>query len=300
MIHDEPANRPGQDPYAYAPESEEHYGAQIRHYQELLEKIRTDMVKPPMDGVAEHFEAALQRYQGWLQDLIGRKRSEHKPISFDYAELNDIVFIDGECPFSGGGTPYSKAEMLSVCMGDDVAAKRLTVACYEHGLKRYSKVSEGGYEDFVYNDSLAAISNAYGSETVCNRVVLVHDGGKLTEIVFAQGLDHLVGDYDPVADFDQWDQSLDRLREGFAEFSRRALGKEARLVRFSPSKNLLRAPLPLFESSDDATRKIAILAHNASLHTDLSIGSDKTFADELSRSLDDVLQLCANATHSRP
>lgn len=300
MIHDEPANRPGQDPYACAPESEEHYGAQIRHYQELLSKVRAGTIVPPREGVAERFEADLQRYQGWLQSLINRKRSDRIPISFDYAEPDDIVFIEGECPFSGGGTPYTKTQMLNVCMGDVVAAKRLTIACREYGAKRYSKVSEGGYEGFVYNDDLAAIRKNYGSETIYNRVVLVHDHGKLTEIVFARGLDHLVGDYDPIADFDEWDQRLDQLRESLADFSRRTLGEEARLVRFSPSKDVLRGPMPLFDDTDSAVRSLSIEPLHASLHSDIPIKADVTFPDELSRSLDDALQLCAETAHSRP
>lgn len=300
MIHDEPANRPGQDPYACAPESEEHYGTQIRHYQELLAKVRTGAIVPPRESVAERFEADLQRYQGWLQSLISRKRSDRRPISFDYAEPDDIVFIEGECPFAGGGTPYTKAEMLNVCMGDHIAAKRLTIACLERGSKRYDKVSEGGYEAFVYNDDLATIRKTYGSETIYNRVVLVHDQGKLTEIVFAHGLDHLVGDYDPIADYDAWDQRLDELRESLADFSRRTLGAEVRLVQFSPSKNLLRGPTPLLEATDDAIRKIAIEPHHASIHTDVSIKTDGAFVDDLNRSLDDVFQSCAAVTRARP
>ena len=189
MIHDEPSHRPGQDPYAYAPETEGHYGERIMAYQDLLAKCRASGSAP--DTTMCHLERELEKYQGWLDSLIARKRHEGRQIRYEYAQPDDTVFIEGECPFTGGGIRYTKQQMLDVCMGDDIAAKRLTTACLERGAKRFDKVSEDGYESFAYNASLPDLRQAYKSETVYNLVVLVHDDFRLTEIVFDKGLDGL-------------------------------------------------------------------------------------------------------------
>lgn len=268
MIHDEPSHRPGQDPNAFAPETEEHYGSRIKWYRETLAKCRG--LAP--DTTIRHLERELERYQGWLDGLIANKRHEGKPIRYEYALPEDIVFIEGECPFTGGGAPYTKQQMLAACMGDDVAASRLTTACLECGAKRYDKVSQDGYESFAYNGSIRELREIYRSDTIYNRVVLVHDDCRLTEIVFDNGLDHIVGDADPIIDFDAWDRRLEAVRDAFAEFSRSALGKEARLVRLSPAKNYVRETPPLFGFNGDVAQgDIVIEALAARMRTELQV-----------------------------
>jgi len=269
MIHDEPSHRPGQDSYAYAPETEEHYGERIRAYQDLLEKCRASGGAP--DTTMRHLEGRLEQYQGWLGNLIARKRNEGAPIRYEYAQPEDTVFIEGDCPFTGGGTRYTKQQMLDVCMRDDIAARRLTAACLERGVKRFDKVSEDGYESFTYNASLPELRSMYGSETVYNRVVLVHDDFKLTEIVFDNGLDHVIGDADPVSEYEAWDRRMDEVREAFQDFSRAALGQDARLVRFSPAKNYIRGSLPLFEAHGDGDRVFVIESQSVRGRTELAV-----------------------------
>lgn len=295
MIHDEPSHRPGQDPYAYAPETEEHYGERIRAYQELLEKCRASGGAP--DTTLRHLERELERYQGYLHNLIARKRHDGVPIRYEYAQPEDTVFIEGECPFTGGGTRYTKQQMLDVCMRDDIAARRLTTACLERGVKRFDKVSEDGYESFTYNASLAELRSMYGSETVYNRVVLVHDDFRLTEIVFDNGLDHVVGDADPVSDFEAWDRRMDEVREVFQDFSRATLGKDARLVRFSPATNYIRGSLPLFEAHGDGDRAFVIESQAVRGRTELAVDIE---GDEFQSKLQKVLDQLEQDEHERP
>ncbi len=269
MIHDEPSHRPGQVPNAYAPETEEHYGLRIKGYQDLLAKCRASENTP--ETTVRHLEQELERYQGWLDRLIANKRHEGKPIRYEYALPGDIVFIEGECPFTGGGTPYTRQQMLDACMGDDVAARRLTTACLERGAKRYDKVSQDGYESFAYNGSIRELREIYRSDTIYNRVVLVHDDYRLTEIVFDNGLDHVVGDADPVGDFDAWDRRLDAVRDAFAEFSRGALGKDAVLVRFSPARDYVRKGLPLFEAHGEGDRNLVVEPLAVRVRTELAV-----------------------------
>lgn len=287
MIHDEPSHRPGQDPNAYAPETEEHYGSRIKGYEELLAKVRASGGMP--DTTVRHLETELARYQGWLNSLITRKRLEGSPIRYEYAQPEDTVFIEGACPFSGGGIRYTKQQMLDVCMGDDVAAKRLTMACLERGAKVLDKVAGDGYESFAYNASLSDLCKAYQSETVYNRVVLVHEDFRLTEIVFDNGLDHVVGGADPVADFDGWDQRMEAVREAFQGFSREVLGREAKLVRFSPAKGYARGALPLFEANGDGDRNFAVESLAVQVRSELATDIDPgKFQFELQEMMDDL------------
>lgn len=296
MIHDEPSHRPGQDPYAYAPETEGHYGERIKAYQDLLVQFRASGNKS--DTTIRHLERELEKYQGWLDSLIARKRHEGQPIRYEYAQPADTVFIEGGCPFTGGGTRYTKQQMLDVCMGDDIAARQLTTACLERGVKRFDKVSEDGYESFTYNASLSDLRQAYKSETVYNRVVLVHDDFRLTEIVFDKGLDHVIGDADPVSDFETWDRRMDAAREAFEGFSRDVLGKDARLVRFSPAKSYVRGSLPLFDAHGDGDRNLAIEPLAVRVRTELAINIE---ADEFHSKLQEVMEDLLDANlESRP
>lgn len=291
MIHEEPSHRPGQDPYAYAPETEGHYGERIKHYQDLLEKFRGAWGQP--EATLCHLQTELQRYQGYLAHLIARKRREGKPIRYEYAKLDDTVFVEGDDPFSDGGTPYTKRQMLNVCLGDDTAARRLTTACLERGAKQFQKVADN-YESFAYNGSLAEIREIYGSDTIYNRVVLVHDAFKLMEIVFDNGLDHVVGDADPVSDFDEWDRRLHQLRDMFRDAARDMLGEEARLVIFSPGRAWVRQPMPLFEANGDVDRNLVIESHAIRIRTELPI--DINGADlqrKLLGFLDDIYEASA-------
>lgn len=299
MIHDEPSHRPGQDPYAYAPETEGHYGERIMAYQDLLAKCRVSGSTP--DTTMRHLERELEKYQGWLDSLISRKRHEGRPIRYEYAQPDDTVFIEGECPFTGGGTRYTKQQMLDVCMGDDIAARRLTDACLERGVKRFDKVSEDGYESFTYNASLSDLREAYKSETVYNRVVLVHDDFRLTEIVFDKGLDHVIGDADPVGDFETWDRRMDAVREAFEDFSRDVLRKDARLVRFSPAKSYVRGSLPLFEAHGDGDRNFAVAPLAVRVRTELAADIDAgELESKLQEVMDDLLDAGLESRPARP
>jgi hypothetical protein len=62
MWHDEPADRPGQDPQAYLPitQWEDRFRERITHYQELL------LVFPGSAYLAN----ALANYQSWLREHL--------------------------------------------------------------------------------------------------------------------------------------------------------------------------------------------------------------------------------------
>lgn len=239
MIHDEPSHRPGQDPNAYAQETEAHYGERIAHYKELVNRPASADRNPE---ALRSFQAMLEKYEGWLNSLIERKRAERHPIDFCYAELDDVVFIDDweADPFVDDGVRYTKRQMLDTCLGDEVAAQRLTTACIERGIKALQKAGDN-HESFVYNGTRQQLCAAYATATIYNRVIISHEGYRLTEFVFDNGLDHVLGDLDPVCDFDELDRHLDSLREAFREFASVALDAKACLVTFSPAKTWVRS-----------------------------------------------------------
>lgn len=246
MIHDEPSHRPGQDPNAYAQETEAHYGERIAHYKELVDRSATVGKNPE---ALRSFRATLGKYEDWLKGLIERKRTERSPIDFRYAELDDVVFVDEwhANPFDDNGTRYTKRQMLDACLGDVVAAQRLTTACIERGIKSLQKAGDN-HESFVYNGTREELCAAYATATIFNRVIVVHEGSRLTEFVFDNGLDHVLGDLDPIRDFDELDRQLDGLREAFREFASAVLEAKVCLVTFNPAKTWVHSDTPLLDA----------------------------------------------------
>lgn len=133
MYHDEPSHRSGQDPYAYAAETEEHYGATVREYQERLRRMDRSGALPCAGKVVEVYEKTVAQYQGYLDTLINQKRADGRPISFDYAQLDDVVFRDDSTPWTQDGKPYTKRDMQTLSHGNDNVAKQLIDAANARG-----------------------------------------------------------------------------------------------------------------------------------------------------------------------
>ena len=133
MYHDEPSHRPGQDPYAYAVETEERYGSMLRDYQERLQRLDRSDTSARTVQLVENCETAIKQYQGYLNSLISRKRSAGEPISYDYAEQNDVVFRQDSAPWSRDGKAYTKQDLQVLSRGNDCAAKLLIDAANERG-----------------------------------------------------------------------------------------------------------------------------------------------------------------------
>lgn len=265
---------------ARPPESEDYYGSRISAYRDLLGKVsRSGEVS---EASVTYLENALQGCERSLDNLIARKRAEGQPIQYEYAQADDMVFCVEE-----QDVRLTKRDMLNACMGDDVAARRLTEACQHRGVKAFGK-AEDNYESFAYNGALDELRRIYGSQTIYNRVVLMHDGAfRRTEIVFDGGLDHLVGELDPVSDFEEWDRRLDEVREAFQDLSRQVLGEEARLVWFSPAKNRALGAQPLIAGD----HQIVIESHGASLRTELALDLTAPHLEqELQTAIEDMFE----------
>lgn len=84
MYWDDPADRDGQDPNAYAHESEEHYRERIEHYEKLLRDRKAGNAEiankgGPADAyekrivspsIIQHFEERIAFYNGLLAAFL--------------------------------------------------------------------------------------------------------------------------------------------------------------------------------------------------------------------------------------
>lgn len=102
MHWDDPANRDGQDPNAYAPESESHYRERIEHYEKLLRDRKAGNAEianrgGPADAyerrivspsILQHFEERIVFYKGLLTAFL-EKGSDTKTIGGDQEDMDN-------------------------------------------------------------------------------------------------------------------------------------------------------------------------------------------------------------------
>lgn len=154
MYHDEPSHRPGQDPYAYAEETEEHYGVTLRDYQEKVRRLAPDL--PNAAIVRALYETEIARYQGYLDNLIERKRAEGLPIHFDYATAEDMVFREDAAPWMQEGKTYSKCDVMALARNSVDVAKLLL----EHANRRGARVLKDAHLEYGATVMVAAQAHA--------------------------------------------------------------------------------------------------------------------------------------------
>ncbi|MDH0342153.1 hypothetical protein [Chromobacterium haemolyticum] len=256
---DEPADRPFRDPSTVADETVGHYQERIRFFQSVLDGIemqenskgaRSDNAKQVteldqgyldnLDGIemqgnskearSDNAKKAIERYQGYLDNLLARKRAAGEPIPWDCALPDDVVAVLGDDLF-GNGQPYRRQDLLVLCHGDELTAGRLAAHLQtdQWGLEKLiRRIEDGGYEQYAYDTDLDVLRTAAGG-TLFNRVLIEHGSNSATEIVFGAGLDVAIDEND-------WEASLEEMREWFQTLSRIVLHQPVSSVVFSPTK----------------------------------------------------------------